>query len=381
LFSTTLNEYYTPLTHSTLWTISYLSITIYTIFIIATTLYVLSNANLYLSPTASKNATTFSLMTGFDFRSLLTAPLLLLLLLNFSWTGPVTLTWFSHLIFGSLQLKFFYLVTFFFLCSLYLFLSNAYYSSQNIYDYTITLYNFYLWTFLIFSSNNVFTFIFFLEVISVLINLLIVTSTFSSLYFYNNVSLTRANYFQSSLPTSFLQTLLFFFWVSLLSALNLFVVLIFMYLKFLTFDWFLIETIFFYSLTLSNLKGVFYIFLVWLNFLFCVFLKCGLVPFFFWKPTFFKGIPTHSLMFYITFFYFFLFLFLLIFLLTYVSDLFYFYNILNLLLLSIGILLLLVIVLESFFIKTFLAISSIINTLVVFLALTGTNILDITPFL
>ena len=154
-----------------------------------------------------------------------------------------------------------------------------------------------------------------------------------------------------------------------------------MYLKFLTFDWFLIETIFFYSLTLSNLKGVFYIFLVWLNFLFCVFLKCGLVPFFFWKPTFFKGIPTHSLMFYITFFYFFLFLFLLIFLLTYVSDLFYFYNILNLLLLSIGILLLLVIVLESFFIKTFLAISSIINTLVVFLALTGTNILDITPFL
>merc|ERR1711957_49033 len=97
-------------------------------------------------------------------------------------------------------------------------------------------------------------------------------------------------------------------------------------------------------------------------------------------PTFFKGIPTHSLMFYITFFYFFLFLFLLLFLLTYMSDLFYFYNILNLGLLSVGILLLLVIVLESFFIKTFLAISSIINTLIVFLALTGVNIFDITPF-
>ena len=381
MFSISHSEYYTPLTHSTLWTISYLSIIIYTIFLIAAILYILSNANLYLASTASKNVSTFSLMTGFDFKSLLTAPLFLLLLLNFSWTGPATLTWFSHLIFGSLQLKLFYLVTFFFSCSTYLFLSNAYYSSQNIYDYTITLYNFYLWTFLIFFSNNVFTFIFFLEVISVLINLLIVTSTFSSLYFYNNASLTRANYFQNSLPNSFLQTLLFFFWVSLLSALNLFVVLIFMYLKFLTFDWFLIETIFFYSLTLSNLKGIFYILLVWLNFLFCVFLKCGLVPFFFWKPTFFKGIPTHSLMFYITFFYFFLFLFLLIFLLTYVSDLFYFYNILNLLFLSIGILLLLVIVLESFFIKTFLAISSIINTLIVFLALTGTSILDITIFL
>ncbi len=305
---------------------------------------------------------------------------MLLILLNFSWTGPVTLAWFSHLLFGPTQLKLFYLVTFFFSISLYLFISNAYFASQNIYDYTITLYNFFLWTFLIFLSNNVFTFIFFLEVISILINLLIVTSTFSSLYFYNNASLTKSNYFQNSLPITFLQTLLFFFWISLLSALNLFIVLIFMYLKFLTFDWFLLETIFFYSLTLANLKGVFYVLLIWLNFLFCVFLKCGLVPFFFWKPTFFKGIPTHSLMFYITFFYFFLFLFLLLFLLTYMSDLFYFYNILNLGLLSVGILLLLVIVLESFFIKTFLAISSIINTLIVFLALTGVNIFDITPF-
>jgi len=380
LFSTILNENYTTLTHSTIWTISYLTILIYLIFVLSIALYLISNSNLYLSSTVSKNTTTFSLLTGFDLKGFLFTPIMLLILLNFSWTGPVTLAWFSHLLFGPTQLKLFYLVTFFFSISLYLFISNAYFASQNIYDYTITLYNFFLWTFLIFLSNNVFTFIFFLEVISILINLLIVTSTFSSLYFYNNASLTKSNYFQNSLPITFLQTLLFFFWISLLSALNLFIVLIFMYLKFLTFDWFLLETIFFYSLTLANLKGVFYVLLIWLNFLFCVFLKCGLVPFFFWKPTFFKGIPTHSLMFYITFFYFFLFLFLLLFLLTYMSDLFYFYNILNLGLLSVGILLLLVIVLESFFIKTFLAISSIINTLIVFLALTGVNIFDITPF-
>ena len=106
----------------------------------------------------------------------------------------------------------------------------------------------------------------------------------------------------------------FFFWISLVASLNLFLFVTFLYLKFLTFDWFLIEALFSYIISLSNLKSVFYIALGWFNFLFCIFLKCGVVPFYFWKPIFFKGTPLHALLFYIVFYYFSIVIFILHFL-------------------------------------------------------------------
>jgi len=232
-----------------------------------------------------------------------------------------------------------------------------------------------------FLSNNLFTFIFFLEILSTIITLLLVSSVFSSVYFYNNLSLTLNNYFNTTTPFAFLQTLVFFFWISLIASLNLFVFLILLYLKFLTFDWFLIEAIFSYIISLSNLKSIFYIALGWFNFLFCIFLKCGVVPFYFWKPIFFKGTPLHALMFYIVFYYFSIILFLLHFFVVYLNDLFYFNTTVNLIILTIGLVFLMFIVLESYYVKSFLAISSIINTVFVFLAMTSFNTVDFSVLL
>ena len=76
------------------------------------------------------------------------------------------------------------------------------------------------------------------------------------------------------------------------------------------------------------------------------------------------------------FFYFFIFLFFINFLLIYLNEIFYSYIYLNLLLLMIGFIILLSIICEAYYIKTFLATSSIINTLFIFLTLSSTNIND-----
>ena len=120
----------------------------------------------------------------------------------------------------------------------------------------------------------------------------------------------------------------------------------------------------------------FFIIFIWFNLLFSIFLKCGLVPFYFWKPAFFKGMPLHSLFFYIVFFYFFIFIYFLYFFLIYLNEIFYFFTVINMLILCIGFFILLFILCEAFYLKAFLAMSSILNTLFVFLALNGINSSD-----
>jgi len=91
---------------------------------------------------------------------------------------------------------------------------------------------------------------------------------------------------------------------------------------------------------------------------------------------FFKGIPLHALFFYIFFFYFFIFYFFIYFFIIYLNELFYFNMFVNLLMLVSGSIFLVFILCESYYIKSFLAMSSILNTLFVFLAMSSYCITD-----
>lgn len=363
-------------TQSSMWSLAYFTVIFYTLLVFSTVLYLVANMKDFTNYSAFANSTFFNYTPGLDILGILTTPLLVIVLINFSWTSPILSVWFGHLLFSSFQLKVTYLISFIFVLIWVAYASSFYYSSQEIFDYTIVTYSFFLWTVFLFYSNNIFTVIFFIEILSTLITLLLITSVFSSTYFYNNLSLTNHSYFNQSTPFSFLQTLMFFFWISLISSLNLFLFLTLFYLQFLTFDWHILESIFYYVIASSDLKSIFFSSLTWFSFLFCIFLKCGLVPFYFWKPIFFKGIPLHALFFYIVFFYFFIFYFFIYFFVIYLNELFYFNVFVNLLMLSFGLIILVFILCESYYIKAFLAMSSILNTLFVFLAISGTFITD-----
>jgi len=217
---------YTFLSYSIIWSLSYFFIYTYLIFVISVLIYLISNLKDYVATPSLKNFNNFSYLTGFDLAPLLATPLFLFLLLSATWVSPVITSWFGHLIFSPLQLKINFILLLFFSLVLVAYTTTFYYSSQEVYDYIIVTYSFFLWIVFMFLSNNLFTFIFFLEILSTIITLLLVSSVFSSVYFYNNLSLTLNNYFNTTTPFAFLQTLVFFFWVSLIASLNLFVFLI-----------------------------------------------------------------------------------------------------------------------------------------------------------
>ena len=255
--------------------------------------------------------------------------------------------------------------------------STLYFSSREVYDYIITTYSFCYWLILLFMANSIFSVVFIIEVISTLILLLIVTSVFSTAFFYRNLNLSFGHIIQQTTPYTYLQSLLYFFWVSLISSLNLFLFFLLLYTKLLTLDWFLLEYIFTYFVTVSNVHDIMSVGLYWLIMLFCIFLKCGVAPLFLWKPTFFKGIPVYTLFFYICFFYFFLFIFFIYFLTVYFAEIFYFFNFITLTFVLFGLIILLGIVCESFYLKIFMAISSILNSLFVLLTLTSNHVTEL----
>nr|APW82416.1 nad2_a [Laurentiella strenua] len=349
----------------------------YFIFIFTIIFYLLPSLKNIINYSKFKNTSSFDYLTGNDLQNFFLTPIFLILILIFAWTAPLSFFWFGNLIISSFQIKIVYLVLIFFFIIIMVFSSIFYFSNQDIFDFFIVIVNFLIWTVLLFFANNLFTVIFIIEILSTLLFLMIITSSFSSTYFYNNLNLNIHNYFNNSTPLFFTQAILFFFWISLLASLNLFFSLILFYLKFLTFDWYLFENIFFYIISSSSLKDIFFLSFLWYNLLFCIFLKCGLVPFYFWKPTFFKGLSLHSLFFYICFFYFFLILFFLTFLVFFFNEIFFFYATVNLGIILIGFFFLLFILCEAYYLKTFLAISSILNTLFIFLPLNSFSFFDL----
>lgn len=326
---------------------------------------------------ASKCRSEFTWINSADFVYVVLTPLFCIALSVLVWVSPSTSAWFGHLVITGFQTKMALLILVNFVLVMTVLLYSSYFTSREIYDYIITLINFFYWTTLLFFSNSIFTTIFIIEVISALIFLLLITSTFSTTFFYRNTDLTFGHLFQQSTPFSYLQSILYFFWVSLISSLNLFLFCLLFYLKLFTFDWYLMEHVFLHLTSVASLKDLVTLGFTWFVLMFCLFLKCGIAPLYIWKPTFFKGIPFYTIFFYICFFYFVLFLFVIHLLTTYFSEIFYFYTYVTVLFLLLGLVMLLFIICESYYLKAFLAMSSILNSLFVILALSSTHTVDL----
>lgn len=361
------------LTPAVLWTITYFALAFYLTFIISATFYVVSFIFTTTGYNRHKYKVNFFFNFGVDQLPILFIFLLILFFVNFSWEHQSIFAWFGNLIFGPFQFKFFSIIIFFFCIYILANFGASLASSREWYEYHIVLFNFLIWTIFLFCANNLITVIFFIEILSTLIFLLVISGSFSSNSAYNNLNFSAFSYFVASTPVFFFHSILYFFWISLIASLNLFLFLILFYFKFLTYDWFFIEFIFSYYTSISSLKEIVSILLIWLNFLFCLFLKCGLVPFYFWKPIFFKGLPIHTLFFYVSFFYFFIFLFFCVFLTNFLSQIFFFFLIVNVIFLLFGFFIFLFILNEAFYIKSFVALSSILNSTFIFLSLNGTN--------
>ena len=365
------------ITFSNLWSFSYFIVMLYIIFIFSLVVYFVPIQSKYSSSSsASFYKSNFTYINLNDTIQLIVSPVFVFFMLNLLWSSPTITAWFGHIIFSSFSQKSFFLISFVFLIILYVYSSSSYLTSQEFSDYLSVIYSFYFWVSVLYFTNSIFTLIFGIEVLSTLIFLLIITSSYSSNYYYNNLDLSSFNYKNYAFPFSTLQSILFFFWISLIASLSLFLFLLFFYIKLLTFDWFLVEYIFLYFVETKSLVDINSLGLVWFIFLLCIFIKCGLTPFYIWKPTFFKGLYTNVLFFYICFYYMFLFLFIINMLVVYFHAIFYYFVFVQVVLLFVGLFFLLFILCETFYLKSFLAISSILNSVLVLLALASNHSLD-----
>ena len=363
-------------TITSVWSLTYFTNAMYILFISTAILYLLPNLAFFTEAHSTSQFSLFSSTEGVDLIKLLSSPVVLLLLVHTAWSGPTLTAWFGHILFSYFQYKVTFILFFFLFSYICALASSVHYSSTLVYDYTVVFLNFFVWLWLVFFSNNAFTFIFFLELLSALITLLLVTSTFSSTHFYNLADYSSHSYFQTSTPTSFVQTLLVFFWVTLVASLSLFIFLIFFYLQFLTFDWNLTDCLFSFLVTSSSLKGLFTLSFSWLLLLLCIFIKCGVVPFYLWKPAFFKGMSILSLFFYIYVYYFSIFLYFVYVMYFYFNEIFLFNLYIMSMLVLIGTVSLAPLLFESFYIKAFLALSSILNSLLIFYGLCSLQATD-----
>ena len=365
------------ITFSSLWSFLFFFLLTYFIFIFSVVVYILPIQARYNHSSYTASKTKFSYINSAELLPILVTPLVLLTILSLLWSSSTITAWFGHITYTTFQSKIFYLITALFSVTLIVSNLTSYYSSQEIYDYLISNYSFYYWMFLLFTTNSIFTVIFGIEVLSTLIFLLIITSTYSTNHFYRNLDFSFGNYKQQVFPYTYLQSLLFFFWMSLITSLSLFIFLLYFYTKILSFDWFLIEYIFTYIVNSHSLGSVIALGLTWFIFTLCIFLKCGVAPLYIWKPTFFKGLPMGLLFFYICFFYFFLFIYLINLLVINFSSLFYYFIFIQIVFIFTGLFFLLSILCETFYIKSFLAVSSILNSLFVFLAISNTHTFDL----
>lgn len=204
----------------------------------------------------------------------------------------------GHLFWGSLNFKLFTLFLLLgaiLLCCLH---KNFCFTKNGVGDLVLFHSFLFLFTPLIFISNTLMSFIFVVELVSLLIFVLIVL--WDSFWRGSGKRwVSQRSPSVASTPFPF-HALFFFFWTSFVVTIALFYTLNAVLTLYGSGDWSLIEVLI--SLDASSYYRGSWIYLL-LLFVIGIFIKSALAPFFFWKPIFFSALFTTTLLVYILFFY------------------------------------------------------------------------------
>lgn len=242
------------------------------------------------------------------------------------------------------------------------------------FEYYIGLLFFFFCLYLYVNINNILLLVFLLEVQSTVI-IYLISSSFN--LFKNNSldTYTRLNSLNSQ-PVWYFNSLIYQFWVSFIGAVLLVYGILTLF-RFANFVEWLNLNIYFFFLTFSwyHLFSLQYL-NIWLPLILGLFLKIGVVPFFFWKPEIYKNLTSTILFLYMTVYLFsLLFLFIVLFnnYFILIKEWFYFYLYIVSIITLIFISLYLYSIVE---VRTFLAYSSLTHLSFVFLALSTNNYLN-----
>ena len=238
-------------------------------------------------------------------------------------------------------------------------------------DYFFAILNLSLFLPLIFTSNNLFTFFFFLEVNSCIIFYKFVSS---KIWYNNNFNLFNFDIlkFNKLVPKNYLNVLFFQYWATFFSSvLILFFFLNCMYI-FGSTEWNYLNFLLRQEFEINYFNNNFYFFLFCFIFLLGIFLKIGLTPFHLFKIEVYKGIPFLSIFFYTTYYFLVFFIFFVLIILNYLLSYYNFMWFFLIITLILGSFYIISLLFDVNYIKAFFAYSTIINTLSFFFILLST---------
>jgi hypothetical protein len=196
-------------TLNALWSFTFFILFTYIIFVTSVLIYLLPLVTKSLFYSNAKVRTHFSLINSYDFMWITFTPLLTLLIPVWLWSSSAVVAWVGHLFFGTFQLKVFYFLFINLVLYLLVFSSTHYFTSTEIFDYTIGVYQLFYWVYWLFAANSLFTVIFLIEILNVVMFFLVVSSTFSSTFFYKNINLNYSHILSVNPPRTYIQSLLY----------------------------------------------------------------------------------------------------------------------------------------------------------------------------
>lgn len=222
-------------------------------------------------------------------------------------------------------------------------------------DYFFSILNLTLFLPFMFFSNNVYSFIFFLEFLGILVFYKLIVSKTSSLDFFKK----KKNFFFSK---KYVNMLFYQFWVTFFSTIFLFYFLMSIILMFGTSNWFNLN--FLVSINFSvYFFNEYYIIMSSMFFIFFFFIKMGVAPMHLFKVEIYESIPYISILFYTTIYISVFFVYFSYILSNLMNTFFYISAIFITLSVALGFLSFLNLIFNVQFLKSFLAYSTIINIL------------------
>lgn len=271
------------------------------------------------------------------------------------------LFWFNHLKINNFLLYIIYIIL---TISLFVIFLLKFIKNTNVnysLDYFSSLFNLIIFIPIIFISNTVYTFLFILEINSLLI---LYKFSVSRNWFSKNIYLDKnKNTFDRFLPKSYLNMLFFQYWANFFSSMLIMFSIFNIIYIYGSSEWFFLNFLN-DSMYLGTFNSnIFYSILLWLPFFTGLFLKIGFTPLHLFKIEVYKGIPFISIFFYTTFYFISFFLFFTIIILYNLNSFKLYWKLIMFLFIIIGLIYSIFLLFDVNLTKAFFAYSTVVNVL------------------
>ncbi len=271
--------------------------------------------------------------------------------------GKNDLLWFNHFNLNNFNTNMLYLFIFISFTVFFL-LKNTTTTKTNLIksiDYVFSINNLVLIFPYLFFVNTIFTFLFLLELISVVLLYKLISS---KIWFKNN----NTKNINNNIPQNYINMIFFQYWVTFFSTIYIVYFYINIFYIYGTSEWFVLQ--FLNSVDLeNNYTQSNMIRLLVLIFILGVFFKLGVTPFHLFKIEVYKGLPFLSIFFYTTYYFVVFFTFFVFLMSDFLYSFINKYYLFLVLILSFGSIYVVILLFDVTFLKAFFTYSTIINTI------------------